>query len=236
MNTIDASTLLNVEFMYASRKYDFHEIDKLCTEQLVAKISRHNVLQYLQVAIDFQCKVIQERCLEVFASRTKDILASEDFLNITQEALCLLMSSAEVTGSSEVDMFLACRNWARTQCRRCHITVASGSDIREVLGEVMGCLCYSDFQLQEVKFTRDILDPDDTMELLQHLSLVENLRAECELTLQVGQRQAPRVRRDIPGPPPTHRLSRIRSANSPIAIIIYIICPGDLFSHPLSNN
>lgn len=160
--------------------FDLHEVERLCTGVLSSKLNQNNMLQLLQMAIDFQNESLKSQCLKKFQENTRAIVESPQFLDASHEVLYALMSSEEVTNCREADLFIACRSWARADCRRQHIPVASGEEIRNALGDILLLVRFQDFQLKELKFARGVLETSDELALLQFLSLPEHIRKEAD--------------------------------------------------------
>lgn len=122
--------------LHASSVLDMHEIFKMCLEQIISHIKQDNVIQLLQVAVDFGNDHIKQACLEHISSCTEAILQRPSILELSREALASIMELPEVWNCSEVDLYRMCRDWARAMGRRQGIILATGQEIKNILGPI----------------------------------------------------------------------------------------------------
>ena len=198
--------------MYAAKKFDFHELSQICTDLLLPAVNIETLLSYLTLATEFDCDALKAKCLEVFGKNTSLVLESEELVDITHEALYLLMSCKEVTGCTEADLFRACHQWARAECRRRGILVATAADIRNVLGEVLHLIRFQDFALNDLKFVKHVLEAADEIALIRHIQTPAELRAEedCRPEISIECKMSCRSITGTAKPASPHNLPRMR--------------------------
>lgn len=174
---------LCLDYLFAADKYDFHEIRKLCCDWLIGNINQKNMLQFLDLALEFHCDVLKDRCLEIFMQYSESMIDSEEFLDISHHALRVLME-CHVT-SRDAALFLACRRWARAECRRQHMLFASEADIRSALGDVLQLISLNKFGLDELKMTKQLLGACDNTALYRYFGIPKGNRSS-DTHLKVG--------------------------------------------------
>ena len=115
-----------------SRKYILEGLVLKCNDYLEKHINSDNVCQILNDAIRYHDQSVIGRCLDVCASNTAAVLASESFVGMTYDALLTFLKHDGLACDQEEPLIRACLGWAD---RRTAPDGAGPTDVRTALGE-----------------------------------------------------------------------------------------------------
>ena len=103
-----------VNVMYLSKKYVVPALTEKCVALLESNIKYENVTSILEQATHFNEQKLETKCWEFIESNTKQIVASEDFNNISQKTLANLLKRDQLD-IPEVELFRAVVKWIDCQ-------------------------------------------------------------------------------------------------------------------------
>ena len=108
------TTDIVVSVMHLSKKYVVPALTEKCVAVLESNIKYENVTSILEQATHFNEQKLETKCWKFIESNTKQIVASEDFNNISQKTLASLLKRDELN-VPEVDLFRAVVKWIDSQ-------------------------------------------------------------------------------------------------------------------------
>ena len=101
-----------LQILNLAKKYILEGLTKKCTEYLENNISAANVCDLLTHSVRFGEKELVDKCLQLAASQTDQVLISDGFLNISHEALLRMLKYELLPDDKTVSVIEACLKWA----------------------------------------------------------------------------------------------------------------------------
>lgn len=161
------NSLTVVGLMYSSKKYMISELTERCLEYFKNKLSAANVCIILTQSILFDEEELAKRCLELIDEYAAEVFVSEDFLNLEQKTLNLLLDR-DTLRIDEKKVFDAVNLWSEFQCRKKEI-VPNPENKREVLGKALYLVRMSLLSPEEFTtgpLASDIVNAEESVEIL----------------------------------------------------------------------
>lgn len=112
-------TLLNENLelvTYLADKYEVEKCLKICERYLIQQSTLEEVCNELNLALKLKLDELKEHCLKTITDETKKVLASEGFLECSNDALKCILELNSVY-CEEFDLFDACIKWAKNACK-----------------------------------------------------------------------------------------------------------------------
>jgi len=154
----DISPLNVFELMYASKVFGLTDLERECANYIQESLNLSNIGAYYTQALLFDSTEYIEVCQAYFKTNTLEFIASTGFLEVSNEVLVTLCSSESVS-CSPLQLFLACVEWAKSECKRQKRQVTP-ENLRTVLGQVLTKL-----RFQAIPWT-DLLESVLPLEIL----------------------------------------------------------------------
>ena len=103
---------------FLAKKYLVYPLICDCETFLLDILSAENVFTVLQYTIDCEAdNKLRKKCSEIICAKTKDILKSDEFLNISHKCLTFLLEQNSLT-ASEAELFNAvCFIYEKLTCK-----------------------------------------------------------------------------------------------------------------------
>ena len=158
------------ELMHASKMFGLNDLERRCAEAMKENLTENNVGAFTSEALQFESKEYLQVCEEYFQTHTHEVIKTKEFLEISNEALVALCSSDSIV-CSELDLFLACVAWSKSDCQRKSLQ-PTPENLRLVLGDVLKKLR---FPVIPIKDLLEIVIP------LEILTFEEVGRVICEV-------------------------------------------------------
>ena len=133
MAEIDSANVMGL--IYASKKYLIPELTKMCFVFLDKELSSDNACLILRQAILFDEMGLVDKCLKFIDNNAEEVFASEDFLNLDQRTLNLLLAR-DTLCIKESRVFQAVNRWSEEECRKREYEVTIENK-RAVMGEAL---------------------------------------------------------------------------------------------------
>ena len=115
-------------------KYDVPALAKECANFIDGNIDPVKALEILPYARQSHEEHLEKVCWAVIDYRTKEVVASESFLEITHDLLLAFLERTSLLISREIELFKAVNSWAERRCEEAGKT-ASGENKRAMMGE-----------------------------------------------------------------------------------------------------
>ena len=101
-----------LQILNLAKKYILEGLTNKCTEYIENNISVANVCDLLTHSLRFGEKELVDKCLQLAASQTDQVLISDGFLNISHEALLRMLEYELRPDDKEASVIEACLKWA----------------------------------------------------------------------------------------------------------------------------
>ena len=101
-----------LQILNLAKKYILEGLTNKCTEYLENNISAANVCDLLTHSLRFGEKELVDKCLQLAASQTDEVLKSDGFLNISHEALLCILKCELLPHDMEANVLEVCLKWA----------------------------------------------------------------------------------------------------------------------------
>ncbi|CAH1801138.1 unnamed protein product, partial [Owenia fusiformis] len=158
---------------YATKKYLVPGLGEKCRKYLDESIDPDNVCTILYASLNFDEEPLKKNCLDMIAENAEDVLASDAFLNCSNEVLGLVLDQDKLGIQSEVDVFLAVEKWAKEACKK-HDLPVTGDNMREMIGDDLYKLRLLDLTPEELGkhiSPTDILKPLEIKDILECITI-----------------------------------------------------------------
>ena len=137
------------ELIHASKVLGLAELEKRCVEVVKGELAVNNVGEFASQALQFKSDEYLNICMEYFQYHTHEVIKTDEFLNISNEALEKLLSTDSIS-CSELDMFKACIAWAKKECERKDFE-ETPENLRQVLGNVLRIIRFPAIPLNDIE-------------------------------------------------------------------------------------
>ncbi|EDO46774.1 predicted protein, partial [Nematostella vectensis] len=165
-----------MEIMYLSEQYDLPGLQVNCSQYLNEMLQANDVLHCLLNALEKGDEKLQRQCWEVICKKTADVVASDSFLNVTQQLLYNILRRNDLR-IRELALFKAVDRWAEHQAGRQGLLIEAdkvGHLKRRVLGDqairLIRFPLIPQQQFIDEVLTRDVLLKDEILDICKHFS------------------------------------------------------------------
>ena len=125
------------DILYAAKKYLVDPVVQKCMDFLNSHVTTETVCPILTYALFYEEEELVTKCLRLIRLKTKEVVDSEDFNDLSKEAMQKIVES-EVLTISEDELLEACIGWCKQECSRCGDDF-SPKFVRQYLGESFYC-------------------------------------------------------------------------------------------------
>ncbi|KAL3081784.1 hypothetical protein niasHS_011869 [Heterodera schachtii] len=120
--------------LYAAKKYNIPDLVLPCLQISISKL-RNVFFAYAQ-ALLFDLEDFSIKCLRYICQNAAQLFGSDDFLQIDQKMLCVLLDRDRLLLNNEFEIWKIAFRWADEKCRQNGIECSSGNR-RSVLGPAL---------------------------------------------------------------------------------------------------
>lgn len=145
----EVSDLNLFEVTHAAKSLGLDDLEKHCAEAVKGRLSATNVLAFTSQALQFEAKENTKVCREYFRKNTLEVIKTKEFVEISLDVLLTLCSS-EGIACSELELFLACMEWAKKECER-QKREGTPENLRAVLGDVLTKIRFPSMPKQDLE-------------------------------------------------------------------------------------
>lgn len=200
--------------MYAAKKYFIDALENICRNFLKSSLAVDNACTLLNQSMVYGDESLTKECTLLILQNAQEVIAKDDFLNLSHEALVSLLQPDELIIEDESALFAACIRWCEQHIRREGLAVTD-QEIRKTLGKAIYLIRFplmtiSDFA--DNAGSGDILSADEKASVYFFLASTRNKDA-AELKFN----SKPRGR-------PLHKCSRFEYVEG--SVYEYWICNG----------
>jgi hypothetical protein len=108
---VDLSTSNVTQILYGAEKYDLKVLKKLCVIFMESKLEEQNVLRFYSGCLPFNCAaLVAEKCLARILSDPIKFMQTDDFLELSQDALIKIIKEPKINCTSD-DIKKAIKSW-----------------------------------------------------------------------------------------------------------------------------
>jgi hypothetical protein len=110
---VDLNTSNVTQILYGAEKYDLKVLKKLCVVFMENKLDEQNVLRFYSGCLPFSCAaLVAEKCLAMILSDPIKFMQTDDFLELSQDALIKIIKEPKINCTSD-DIKKAITDWMR---------------------------------------------------------------------------------------------------------------------------
>ncbi|RWS28976.1 hypothetical protein B4U80_10070 [Leptotrombidium deliense] len=164
--------------LYAAKKYQIYNLEKLCINYLTWNLNNENVLDVLSAAMLYNELELVSLCLEKLYANTEKIINSSTFVDIDYNTLITILKQDELM-IYEVDLYKAVILWSCKECERRGIDITADNQ-RKVLGEALYHIRFPLMTGEEFAFyvvNQRILNNEEEMSVFLHFAM----NTECKI-------------------------------------------------------
>ncbi|KAL3080389.1 hypothetical protein niasHS_011322 [Heterodera schachtii] len=121
--------------LYAAKKFNIHSLVRPSLQIPISEL-RNIFLAYAQ-ALLFELEDFASKCLRYICVNAAHLFESDDFLQINQKMLCVLLDNDRLLISDEFEIWNAALRWADEKCRQNGIECSSAENHRLLLGPAL---------------------------------------------------------------------------------------------------
>ena len=158
--------------LYASHKYQLSNLLNSCKAHLKANIEPTNVLSILNQCVLCNEQELVDLCMDTIAPKAGVLLSSESLLELSYQALLLVVQSDGLRVHTERQVYDACMRWAIDKCVA-NDDLPSDQLIREKLGKILHHIRFPSMPLadfSEISKKSDVLTKKEKMEIFQNIA------------------------------------------------------------------
>lgn len=161
-----------LQLLYLAEKYMIESLTKRCILFLRDHLDSSNVFCVLKHSKLIENKSLLRSCWKFIDKECKDVLESEEFLEVDKMDLIELVKR-DTLNIKEIDLFVAINRWAENECKKLKYE-AHGKQRRQILGEqILKNLRYPVMEENEfcdIVCNTELLSLSETRELLNYFS------------------------------------------------------------------
>jgi TusA-related sulfurtransferase len=110
---VDLNTSNVIQVLYGAEKYDLKILKQLCVSFTENKLGEQNVLRFYSGCLPFNCAaLVVEKCLAMILNNPIKYMETEDFLELSQDALIKIIKEPKINCTS-VDIKKSITGWLR---------------------------------------------------------------------------------------------------------------------------
>lgn len=136
-NCCSLSTDMVIDVLAASIEYGLDGLTKLCVRFMRESITVDTVCEFIQAALTYQQRTLQEECLSFIEQNTEEVFKSRGFNEMSEEAVAFVLQS-DLLRMDEADILDKATEWATVN------SVVTGSGLGKV---AKGVICNVRFPL-----------------------------------------------------------------------------------------
>ena len=140
-----------------------------------------NVCKFMNEAVLFKSKLLQEKCCELFEMETKRVLMSSTFAMLSQSALSAFLEVDKVN-VLEIVLFRAVLRWMKARCEEYGIPL-NGKNMRKVIGDGFFKIRYPAMTVQDFGNSVSVIDgfltESEIKQTFQKIVVFDNKNIEC---------------------------------------------------------
>jgi hypothetical protein len=100
---VDLNTSNVTQILYGAEKYDLKVLKQLCVVFMENKLDEQNVLRFYSGCLPFSCAaLVAEKCLAMILSDAIKFMQTEDFLELSQDALIKIIKEPKINCTTGV--------------------------------------------------------------------------------------------------------------------------------------
>ena len=179
-----------LHLLFVAGKYILEGLADQCTAFLENNMAINNVCTILTHAMIYSQQQLVKDCVEFISENTDDVVKSEEFLNLSEEALHKILSNDNLTIITETLIFEGCIKWAVNKNK--DQNPVSDEWIRHKLGRCLFLIRFSDMTAKEFAGhvgARNILTSDEKNAFFCMMLTKENANAVRTLGFCVKNRK-----------------------------------------------
>lgn len=146
-----------------------------CREYLQDRINPSNVFSILPSAVNYEEKILVDRCWKVIDEQTKEALKPANGFTTIEKSLLVELVVRDTLNVKEVELFCAVDLWARKRCERQGLTV-DGKEKRRILGEkIVNAIRFPTMEQVDfamVALDSKILTAEEIVIIIKHMNSV----------------------------------------------------------------
>ncbi|CAH1789316.1 unnamed protein product [Owenia fusiformis] len=161
-----------LEILHGARKYLVANLEKQCWRYLNDNLCVENACMLLEVAIKFDEDKLKSKCLRVIRQKTDEIIKTESFFRISQNALNMILQLNVLNMASEIDVFRFVVRWAEDRCEELNSS-KDGATMRETIGDALYNLRLLEISTSDlgcIVAPTGILQPQEVVDLLIYIT------------------------------------------------------------------
>lgn len=136
-----------IPLLYCAKKYMVKTLEKKCSHYLHSLISAETACLILDQSLLYDQKELVRKSQQLIQMHSYEAFHSEAFMNISQRALCVLLSLPSFS-CAEVEVFQACIQWGQHRCS-VHGVNPTGTEIRTFLGAAIFRVHFGSFSREQ---------------------------------------------------------------------------------------
>lgn len=136
-----------VPLLYAAKKYILPDLEQRCTAFLEGSVTLDNVCTLLEQGVQVDERQLIDRCLNLIMLRTKEVIATSNWLELGPSALAAVLNCPSLS-VSEIDVFKACVAWATEACIKASKPPVP-TNLQTMLGDLLYAIQMTNMNLQE---------------------------------------------------------------------------------------
>lgn len=169
LDEIEIKPEMVLPLLYASKKYSVQKLSKKCLKYLALDQSSENVCAILEQSHLYDEIELQNKCMEYICAHAKEVVESEDFLNICPTCLELVLKSDQLQ-VDEKTILKCVLKWSEKRCERNDLDITPENQ-RSQLGKLLYLIRFP--LLGETYFTdtvtdSEILSDSEKVDLFKH--------------------------------------------------------------------
>ena len=165
-----------MEVLGVSQRYQVSALTSQCESYVEQRANASNAAALMEQSIVLGSTRLQEHCLLIMQLQSKQVLASEAFLDSCKDVVRRVLES-ESLSEPEISLFHACMTWAerkllkQQQREQLQNTGETPGNLRSVLGDLLYLIRFPTMTLQQFSnhvVPRNLLDDEETLKLFKH--------------------------------------------------------------------
>ena len=155
--------------LHAAKKYKLSILTNRCTEFLDNELKPSNACEILDQCERFGELDMEKSCLEIIEQNTTEALATDEFMNISNVTLGIVLDSDKLS-MDEVDIFEKACEWASEKTDETH-------SIRDILGENIYKMRFPVMTIKEFNdriCSTDVLSESEQLHIFKYMANPEN--------------------------------------------------------------
>ncbi|KAK3585433.1 hypothetical protein CHS0354_020151 [Potamilus streckersoni] len=123
------------EILEAAKKYYLPGLASMCADVLEGEVSLENVCIVFNRAVVFQMDSLKAKCMDFINKNATAVFQMKNFLDISKEALGVILDSRELNVVEELETFRNAMKWAKNKCEQEKLS-KTAENMRNVLGDL----------------------------------------------------------------------------------------------------